>query len=119
MSDVASKVLRSFSMSLVANAGSALPNSFEEEFVWQLACKNSMTDAYLTAGYLGSGDVTEKAIELIRKPDVAARLRVITHAMETTLEEFSTVFKYWNVPPPDWKTEKLPSSKEAEDILRH
>jgi hypothetical protein len=100
LTDVADKLVRNFSTSLIEHAGPGLPNAFEEAFVWHLAWKKSLTDAYVAAGYLGSGDVAKKAGDLLRKPNVAARSLVAAKAMTETLGEFSSTFQYWNVQPP-------------------
>ena len=100
MTDVADRLFRNFSTSLIEHAGPGLPNSFEEAFVWRLAWKRNLIDAYVAAGYLGSGDVAKKAENLLRKPEVAARFLKVAKAMVATLSEFSPTFQYWNVAPP-------------------
>ena len=101
MSDVANKLLRKFSVSLAVLAGPGLANSFEEAFVWHLAWKKNLVEAYIAAGFLGSGDVAEKANELLRKPEIAARSIVVASAMQEALREFSSIFQHWNVLPPE------------------
>ena len=54
--------------------------------------KKAWQDAYVAAGYLGSGDVAKKAEELLRKPDVAARFLVVVKAMAATIDEFAPSF---------------------------
>ncbi len=100
LTDIAHKLLRNFSAALIEHTGPGLPNSFEDEFVWHLAWKKNLADAYVAAGYLGSGDVARKAEELLRKPDVAARFLVVAKAMAATRDEFAPIFQYWNVQPP-------------------
>lgn len=100
MSDVANKLLRKFSVSLAVLAGPGLTNSFEEAFVWHLAWKKNLVEAYIAAGFLGSGDVAEKANELLRKPEMAARSIVVARAMQEALHEYSSIFQHWNVLPP-------------------
>jgi hypothetical protein len=100
LTDVANRFARNISASLSEYAGPGLPNPFEEAFVWHLAWKKALADAYVAAGCLASGDVAKKAETLLRKPDVTARSLVVAKAMATTLCEFSPTFQYWNVPPP-------------------
>jgi hypothetical protein len=100
VTDVANKLFRKFSVSLAELAGPDLANSFEEAFVWHLAWKKNLIDAYIAAGYLGSGNVAEKAAELLRKPDVATRSLVVAEAMQDALRAFSSTFQFWNVLPP-------------------
>ena len=54
--------------------------------------RKAWQDAYVAAGYLGSGDVATKAEELLRNPDVAARFLVVANATAATLDEFAPSF---------------------------
>ena len=92
MSDVANKLLRKFSVSLAVLAGPGLANSFEEAFVWHLAWKKNLVEAYIAAGFLGSGDVAEKANELLRKPEIAARSIVVAKACRRLSANFPLFF---------------------------